>query len=156
MKLTEFLVANEIVKNNSDMNKLYHNYGIAGVDAFWKMHNYYLGVFNAIYTFEGVIDSDLNTIDEDSFGYKQAIDRVTNVRAYLKVPKDKFRVRVEDIEIYVEIEDKLNQCIDILSEIADYSFSCKDTCLGADCTKDFENINEFAIDGLKLFNADKK
>ena len=156
MKLTEFRVVNEAIKNNPTIHELYNSYGSVGVDIFWKMHNYYLGVFNAIATFEGVIDSDLNIIDESSFEYKQDIDRLTTVRAYLTVPKDLFRARVNDIDITIEIEDKLKEITSILSEISDYSFSCKDCCLGADNTKDFENIVEFANDALKILGEYKE
>lgn len=156
MKLVDFLKIS-MPKVDSDVYVINAIKGYPnGNNILEKLHNYYLGIFNALTTFEGVIDTDMNNIEKDYFEYKESIDRFTSVRAYLIVPKDKFRVRVEDIDIVIEITDKFKEVVSILAEIADYSFSCKDTCLGADCTKDFENINEFAIDGLKLFNADKK
>ena len=155
MKLIDFLKIS-MPKADSDVYvitaiKDYPN----GNNILEKLHNYYLGVFNALTIFEGVIDTDMNNIEKDYFEYEENIDKFTIIRAYLTVPKDKFRVQVEDIDIIIEITDKFKEVASILSEIADYSFSCKDIGF-SDNTKDFENLNEFAIDGLKLLGEYKE
>lgn len=156
MKLTYFLDASKPNVYSDccfDIKKIKsYNNGNLILD---KLHNYYLGVFNALVTFEGTIDSDMNNIDENDFNYECDIDRVTKLKAYLTVPKNMARVRAKDIDITIEITDKLKEVASVLAEIADYSFSCKDIGF-SDNTKDFENINEFAIDGLKILGEYKE
>lgn len=151
MKLAEFFY-----KKPEEINPKFNSFGLAGELALDRAQNYFLGVFNALTIFEGTIDYDMNIIEEFDFEFKTEIDRYTTLRVYIVAPKDISKVTVKDIDLFIEIEDKVDQSADLVMQIADYSFNLKDRAIGADYTKDFEEIYEEAKDALKILGMDKE
>lgn len=142
--MNEFYPIVDKYKNNNDVNI-----------AMDHVYRYFSGVLDALYQFESVIDTDMCTIDSNMFNFKIKANDYIEIIASIKSPKEYGKVTVDELEFNIKIEDKFSEVASILAEIADYSYSCKDSAF-SDNTKDFENINEFAIDALKILGEYKE
>ena len=148
MKLREFVSA--------PVDTLFKEYNLPlnpyMLNALEKIISYMLGVLNALTIFEGDIDSDMRIIDPPDFEFEVAVNEYTSIKAYLTVPKALVRtIGVSDIDIHLEMKDKVSQVKDILGHIADYSSYMESTAnCGSDYTKDFEELNLSASEALTL------